>query len=192
MDETSAFVFGCSSGAVIALDMAKTQPQAVRAAIVHEPPTVRILPDSEKWLRYFASLYHGSFQFGRIVSLLRFAWMLGFPLINPMRKLEIPQELPDKRAADDQFFLREELIPVVNYKPEIHLVTRNGVRFFMAAGQWTLDHNKVYGWTVPILAEMLGCEPVIFPGHHVSYVDMPKEWAAVLRSVLHKAVGVKQ
>ena len=29
--EQSAFVFGNSSGAVIALDMAKTQPQAVRA-----------------------------------------------------------------------------------------------------------------------------------------------------------------
>src|SRR5262245_47996556 len=36
--ETSAFVFGNSSGAVIALDMAKTQPQAVRAAVAHEPP----------------------------------------------------------------------------------------------------------------------------------------------------------
>src|SRR6266511_505555 len=36
--ETSAFVFGSSSGAIIALDLAKTHPQAVRAAIPHEPP----------------------------------------------------------------------------------------------------------------------------------------------------------
>src|SRR5437667_5664285 len=40
--ETSAFVFGNSSGAVIALDMAKTQPQAVRAVIVHEAPITRV------------------------------------------------------------------------------------------------------------------------------------------------------
>jgi len=192
VDETSAFVFGCSSGAIIALDMAKTQPQAIRAAIVHEPPTIRILPDSEKWLRYFASLYHGSFQFGGIFSLLRFAWMLGLPLINAMRKMEIPQELPDQRTADDQFFLRHELIPVISYKPDTHLIQQNGVKVFMAAGKWTLDHKKVYGRTAPILAEMLGCELVIFPGHHVSYVDMSKEWAAVLRSVLHKAAGVRQ
>src|SRR6266498_4823225 len=36
--EESAFVFGNSSGAVIALDMAKTQPQAVRAVVAHEHP----------------------------------------------------------------------------------------------------------------------------------------------------------
>nr|HET6902258.1 hypothetical protein [Ktedonobacteraceae bacterium] len=38
------FVFGNSSGAVIALDMAKTQPRTVRAVIVHEPPVPRVLP----------------------------------------------------------------------------------------------------------------------------------------------------
>jgi pimeloyl-ACP methyl ester carboxylesterase len=190
--ESSAFVFGCSSGAIIALDMAKTQPQAVRAAVVHEPPTVRVLPDSEKWLSYFASLYHGSFQFGGIISLLRFVWMLGLPLITAMRKMDLPHESASKRAADDEFFLKQELIPVINYKPDINLIKQNGVKVFMAVGKWTLDHQKVYGRTAPILAEMLGCELVIFPGHHVSYVDMPNEWAAVLRSVLHQAIGVNQ
>src|SRR5262245_57960437 len=55
--ETAAFVFGNSGGAVIALDMAKTQPQAIKAAVVHEPPVLRVLPDGEKWRRFFASLY---------------------------------------------------------------------------------------------------------------------------------------
>jgi pimeloyl-ACP methyl ester carboxylesterase len=39
--EPSAFVFGNSSGAIIALDMAKTQPQAVKAVVAHEPPAAR-------------------------------------------------------------------------------------------------------------------------------------------------------
>src|SRR3954447_17343430 len=55
--ETAAFVFGNSGGAVIALDMAKTQRQAVIAAVVHEPPVVCVLPDAAKWRRYFAGLY---------------------------------------------------------------------------------------------------------------------------------------
>jgi hypothetical protein len=33
---------------------------------------------------------------------------------------------------------------------------------------------------------------VTFPGHHGSYMDMPEEWAATLRSILHKAEGVKK
>ena len=46
--ETSAFVFGNSSGAVIALDMAKTQPQAVRAVVAHEPPVPRVHPNARE------------------------------------------------------------------------------------------------------------------------------------------------
>ncbi len=52
--EESAFVFGNSSGAVIALDMAKTQPQAVRAVVAHEPPIPRVHPQAKKWQRFFA------------------------------------------------------------------------------------------------------------------------------------------
>src|SRR5947209_18562199 len=44
--ETCALVFGNSSGAVIVLDMAKTQPQAVRAVVVHEPPIPRVHPQN--------------------------------------------------------------------------------------------------------------------------------------------------
>ncbi len=188
--ESSAFVFGCSSGAVIALDMAKTYPQAIRAAVVHEPPVVRVLPDSEKWLRYFSGLHHAAFQFGAPIAMIRFGLMLGWPLINAMRKIDVPHEAPKKMAEDDQFFMKQELLPVVSYKPDVQRIKQNGVKVFMAAGKWTLDNKKVYGRTAPILAELLGCELVIFPGQHVSYVDMPQEWAAILREVLHKAEEV--
>ena len=43
--ETSAFVVGNSSGAVIALDMAKTHRQAVRAIVAHEPEVSHISAD---------------------------------------------------------------------------------------------------------------------------------------------------
>jgi pimeloyl-ACP methyl ester carboxylesterase len=188
--ETSAFVFGCSSGAVIALDMAKTQSQAVRAAVVHEPPVVRVLPDSEKWLRYFAGLHYAAFRSGVTFAMLRFGLMLGLPLINAMRRVDVSHESEEKMAENDQFFMKQELIPVTNYMPDVNLMKQNGAQVFMAAGKWTLDSNKVYGRTAPILAEMLGCEMVIFPGYHVSYVDMPEEWSATLRSVLHKAEGI--
>src|SRR5262245_48466319 len=49
--ETSAFVFGNSSGAVIAVDLAKTQPQAVRAIVAHEPPLARVHPHARTWQR---------------------------------------------------------------------------------------------------------------------------------------------
>src|SRR5262249_42995740 len=60
--ETAALVFGNSGGAVIALDLAKTQPQAIKAAVAHEPPVVRVLPDSERWRRFFASVHRTAFS----------------------------------------------------------------------------------------------------------------------------------
>src|SRR4030081_594396 len=61
--ETSAIVFGNSSGATIALDMAKTQPQAVRAVVVHEAAVPRVLPQGRKWQRFFAGVYATAFHF---------------------------------------------------------------------------------------------------------------------------------
>ncbi len=56
----------------------------------------------------------------------------------------------------------------------------------------SLDKKRWYVETAQILAEKLGCEMVTFPGHHGSYMDMPDEWAATLRRLLHKAEAVNQ
>lgn len=193
--ETSAYVFGCSSGAVIALDMAKTQPDAIRAVVVHEPPTVRVLSDSERWQRFFAGLHYTAYRFGVKIAMFRFAFVLGLHLIFTMAKTarsrqkvaaKLDKSMPQMNSNDD-FFLKHELLPVTNYFPDVQQIKRNGASVYMAIGKWTLDNKKVYGRTVPILADRLGCEMVVLPGHHVSYVDIPEEWAGALRAVLHRA-----
>ncbi|HEU5030894.1 MAG TPA: alpha/beta hydrolase [Spirillospora sp.] len=44
-----AFVFGNSSGAQIALELAARHPEQVRALVAHEPPLLRLLPDADHW-----------------------------------------------------------------------------------------------------------------------------------------------
>jgi L-ascorbate metabolism protein UlaG (beta-lactamase superfamily) len=56
----------------------------------------------------------------------------------------------------------------------------------MAVGEWGLKRKAWYARAAQILAEQLGCELVVFPGHHGSFMDMPEEWAAALRSLLHR------
>jgi len=75
--ETSAFVFGNSSGAVIALDMPKTHAQSVRAIVAHEPPLARVHPNTSKWQRFFARVYYTAFRYGATLAMLRFAFGLG-------------------------------------------------------------------------------------------------------------------
>ena len=83
--------------------------------------------------------------------------------------------------------MKHEILSITNYKPDVEQIKNNGVKVFMAAGKMTLDAKRFYGQTAPILADMLGCEMITFPGHHVSYLDMPEEWAAALRTILHMA-----
>ena len=53
----------------------------------------------------------------------------------------------------------------------------------------SIDKKRFYAQTVPVLSEKIGCEMVIFPGHHGSFMDMLEEWAAALRQTLHHANG---
>ena len=198
--ETSAFVFGNSSGAVIALDMAKTQPQAVRAVVAHEAPVPRVLPQARKWQRFFARVYGTSFRFGSNLAALRF--MLGIHV--PVRKLAMAQikaikYAKSRRTQNDEhrisskdatdFLVKQELLPVTNYLPDVEGIKKNEVRVFMAVGTWALAKKTWYAQAAQILAEQLGCELVTCPGHHGSYMDMPEEWAITLRSVLRKAAS---
>jgi hypothetical protein len=89
----------------------------------------------------------------------------------------------DRRAATE-FFVQQELLPITNYLPDVAMLRKSGVKIYMAAGKRSLDKNRFYAETARVLAERLGCEMVVFPGHHGSFLDMPHEWAAVLRDIL--------
>jgi pimeloyl-ACP methyl ester carboxylesterase len=181
--ETSAFICGNSGGAVIALDMAKTQPQAVRAIIAHEPPVARLHPDGEKWRHFFAEIYWMGFQFGAMIAMLRFSLMMNIPR---SAYASIPEEFAQRNGKNQDFFIKYEMIPFSNYQPDIEAIKHNGIKMFVAAGKMTLEKKRFYGETAPILSDLLGCEMITFPGHHLSYFDMSEEWAATLRTVLHK------
>lgn len=194
--EESAFVVGNSSGAVIALDMAKTQPQAVRAVVAHEPPVTRVHPQARKLQRFFAGVYATAFRFGTTLALLRFTLGVptGMPLGQMIRaawertadKAKSPEPYLKSKDISD-FFVKQELLPVTNYLPDTAAIRRNRVKVYMAVGKTNLERGRWCAESTQILADRLGCEMVIFPGHHVSYWDMPQEWAATLRSILHKA-----
>ena len=102
--ETSAFVFGNSSGAVIALDMATTQPQAVRAVVVHEAPLPRVLPDASKWQRFFAGVYLTAFRFGSSLAALQFMLGAGLPVRKLINASKADQRPPgtEPRALPEQ------------------------------------------------------------------------------------------
>jgi pimeloyl-ACP methyl ester carboxylesterase len=133
--EESAVIFGNSSGAVIALDMAKTQPDAVQVIVAHEAPVARAHPNTRRWQRFFVSVYSTGFRLGSSLAALRF--MLGVQLpvvqmikatagVNRHRKESVQTYLSDKEATD--VLVKLELLPVANYLPDFDEIKRNDVK----------------------------------------------------------------
>jgi pimeloyl-ACP methyl ester carboxylesterase len=134
--ESAAVVFGNSSGAVIALEMATTQPQAVRAVVAHEPPLARIHPDPETWQRFFTHVYDTAVRFGATLAMLKFAFGIGigftflgaFKAVRAARKEKIThhvQYLDQKQVTD--FIIKQEMVPVTNYEPDVEAIKKNQV-----------------------------------------------------------------
>ncbi|HME46740.1 alpha/beta hydrolase [Mycobacterium sp.] len=192
--EQSAVVFGNSSGAVIALDMARTQPQAVRAVVAHEAPLARLHPMARRWRRFFANVYATAFRFGPSLAALRF--MLGAQLpvakmiratapVNRHRRASAVPYRSDKQAA--QVLIEHELLPVSNYLPDINGIKRDDVKMFVAVSEYGLSRRAWYAQVAQILAQGLNCELITLPGHHGSFMDMPSEFSAALRGVIDQA-----
>ena len=180
----SAYVFGNSGGAIFALEMARSHPEAIRAVVVHEPPTIRVLPDSKKWQKFFACVYKMTFTYGEQLAIFKFNFSLSIPF---SAFKSVPKDFQERvsKSNNNGYLLKYEMLPGVNYMPDIEKIKINGVKVILAAGSRTLEKGSYYGRTAPILANMLGCKMVTFPGHHISYFDIPKEWAETLRKVLH-------
>ncbi|GGA28199.1 alpha/beta fold hydrolase [Paenibacillus physcomitrellae] len=177
----SALVFGSGDGGVIALEMIKSQPQAIQAAVIHEPPVIRLLPDSKRW-RYF---FGGVSRTAEIHGVNEAMFMLSLSLkLPPQAQTRIPQAYKERIAGNAGFYVNHELTPLVHYKPNAELLLASGVPLRLAASQQTLDNDLYYGQTSKVLAEALGSEPAVLPGHHLSFFDMPEEWAAALLEIL--------
>jgi pimeloyl-ACP methyl ester carboxylesterase len=194
--EQSAFVFGNSSGAVIALDMASTQPGAIRVVVVHEAPLPRLLPNPLKWQRFFASVNLTAYRYGSSLAALQFMIGANLPVMKllqatkgvneHMAKSSLPYLSP---KVATEVLTKFELLPITNYPPDVKTIRKNGIKVFIAVGKWGLEKQVWYVEAAQILAKQLDCELLTFPGHHGSFMDMPDEFAAALRAVLLKEDG---
>jgi len=182
--EESALIFGNSGGGVIALEIATMRPQAVQFAVVHEAPIVRLLPDANKWIRFFAACYTTAVRFGPRVAMLRFA----LPARIPIAALRaVPRDVAQRLSGNNEFFVKHEMVPFAGYEPDFDKLRKHSASIVASAGRWTLERKLYYGRTAQILADQVGCDMVPLPGNHLSYLDRPREWADELRVMLRKA-----
>jgi pimeloyl-ACP methyl ester carboxylesterase len=181
---TSAYVVGNSSGAIIALEMAEKYPDTIKAVVAHEPPAVKVLPDREKWLTFLSSVYQTAHRYGAELANIQFLLSFGVPASTFSNT---PEDFQERYSGNGEILLKNEMQPAINYRPNTEKIKANEVKVIMAAGEMSLKKESYYARTSPILAEQLNAEFVVFPGHHLSYFDMPTEWAETLNKVLQES-----
>jgi len=185
-----ALVFGNSAGAEVGLELAMNHADAVEGLVAHEPPILRVLPDAESFQARIAEIYRTAWVEGSKPAFFDFLLLTQLPFNagKPFSQAEIDAVRPNVDALPGldfvDFYVKYQMLPLTNYKPDIGLIRSNGVNVVAAAGEESLD--LPFGRTSRQLAEELSAPFVTFPGHHGSYTDpsTAEAWLAALRGAL--------
>jgi pimeloyl-ACP methyl ester carboxylesterase len=176
-----AIVVGRSGGAVIGLELAATRPELIDSIIVHEPPVIEVLGETEKqrWSSFVKKVYGKNLIEGPDVAQAEFMKSLVNVPFDPY-----PQDLNERLSGNVDFFFKHEMRGFFGYLPEINLIRNNKVNLVTAVGA---DSNDAYYvQATRALAAELGCENIKFPGHHDVCFWMPKEFANAIKRTLNR------
>jgi pimeloyl-ACP methyl ester carboxylesterase len=190
--ETAA-VFGNSSGAIIAMELAARHPEQVHPAVAHEPPLFELLPDRDHWRTVISDVERAyrSQGPGPAGQILGAALQMGGGAEEDGRVpggAEAPAE-PDPETAAVQarmgrnmeFFLGYEVPGFARYTPDVAALRLGAARIVMAAGADSVGEPPYRCATAT--AALLGSEPVIFPGDHGGFGNRSAEFASILTEV---------
>jgi pimeloyl-ACP methyl ester carboxylesterase len=187
--------FGSSGGAVAALSWAIAHPDEIRTLVAHEPPLMALLEDGETLAKISADIVETYQQRGFGPAMAKFIQMAMHNEPFTPDYLDRPEPDPDQfglpteddGSRDDGLLAYNMKMPP--YVPDAQALKASGVRIVPAVGAVGTGEMPKRGGQA--LAELLGVEPVEFPGDHGGFAandwspnNDPAAFAAKLRKVL--------
>lgn len=175
-----AFVFGSSSGAIVALQLLLSHPGSVRTLVAHEPPTLHELPDSRELIDHHVSVYQLYRQQGLVAAQQHFAARLG-AVDRAAMSQSGGSRGPFGQANATYWFERElPVYPLTQF--DVTALEQVKDKLIMGAGTES-DHSFAYQAAL-IWSEKLGVPIAHLTGGHVGYAMYPTEFAQDLRTTL--------
>ncbi|MEX3099317.1 MULTISPECIES: alpha/beta fold hydrolase [unclassified Streptomyces] len=170
-------LFGSCSGALAALHFASLHPSRVAALIVHEPPSLRLLPDADDFLALVDRVRETLHEEGEAAAMETLSALFG------------GRPAPDLPEAHDntRFFLAHMLHPSSTHLPDLAATAPITGRLAIAGGEGSRDQG-IHRPALELAAQ-LGLELAEFPGGHVGYARYPREFANRLRSLMTDLSG---
>lgn len=176
----NAAIFATCAGASVGFDLTARYPQYVSTLIAHEPVTIGVLDDVAEQRDFVQHIYRVNDLEGPSAGLATWMRSIGHDVGPTLR--------PESRARMNDygdFVFRYQVVPLVEFMPDVAAIKRSGARVGVAVGEKSRIGGYPCARTVPALAHMLGCDVFAFPGHHNSYMSQPEAFAETLRAAVH-------
>jgi pimeloyl-ACP methyl ester carboxylesterase len=169
LEVKTAFLFGNSGGANIAINVVELFPERILGLVAHEPPTLSVLPDATEWISFSDKVCSLFKEEGPKAAMMMFGSALkGVPLSALSAGAGVGDAASKKNLG---FFLTHELASICRYKPNVEKLRRAGCPLVFVAGASSGD--AYYARTADILATLTGGQSKQFLGHHISFVTDP-------------------
>jgi pimeloyl-ACP methyl ester carboxylesterase len=183
-EDEPADVFGNSSGAAIALELAARYPGMVRTVIAHEPPVFELLPDFDHFRTVLAQVGDAYRESGAGAAMGVFGAAMDMHGDDETPGAPPSEEYAARMQANLEIFVPYEIPPVGAYVPDIDGLRSSPVRIVPAVG--AASEGEPPNRATRELAARLDTAVVEFPHGHGGFADAGP-FAAKLREVLPPA-----
>jgi pimeloyl-ACP methyl ester carboxylesterase len=207
-----AYVFGGSSGAIIALDVLAHHTDRLLGVVAHEPPLVSILPNDSPERQALAEIGRIAREKSPLRAYAAFGamtmddppWLfrssMGQALVAGASRIALPVGAALRRVTGGEpssmtrqlgnadLLLRREL-PIIglDYHPDLPALRSVALPWRLATGWGSV--GKPYHRPAHLLAEQLGVPCEEFPGGHTVYIEQPQQFTETLEKIFGSFPG---
>jgi pimeloyl-ACP methyl ester carboxylesterase len=178
LDLAPAAVFGTSMGGIFALTTVLRHPQAVRAAVLHEPAVFALFDDPEAVRRRVTDVVTAAMEVGGPPAAFE-TFIRSVAGDENWERLD-PRVRGRMLASADTYF-GKEIGRFDGYSPDDRTLAAIKAPVQLLVSE---DSLPEFGQAAGRLAPRLGIEVTSVPGTHFAYLDHPHELAQTVRSLL--------
>lgn len=171
-----AIVFGNSAGGDIALALAAQHPDVIIGLIVHEPPTVSVLPERTALESFLDSIETIFATDGGEVALTKFA-----STVRGEGSYEWPHDLTERVGGNVEHIFASEWTAITRFTPDLAALKRAPFPIAMTSG--SASRGEYYARPSAVIAREIGALWTEFPGLHLESLARPAVFAGALRAV---------
>jgi len=184
LSDEPAIVFGASSGGIVVLEVLTRHPSVVHTLLPFEPPAVRLLPDGQRWLDFFAGLYDLYRQSGMRPALERFREAFSESDRQVLAARAREQENDRYATANATYWFEHELRQYPAVDLSLDALRAHADRIVLVGGRES--HGRPAYEVNVELGRKLGLDVIELPGGHLGCVAHPAEFACDLVRALER------